>query len=64
MKWFQIIIAEGLLHQNHPKLYSYSLKYDETPDYSKIVFLMKKALMGLELGPEGIFSRRISSIDS
>ena len=42
----------------------YSLKYDETPDYSKIVFLMKKALMGLELGPEGIFSRSISSIDS
>ena len=38
----------------------YSLKYDETPDYAKIIFLLKKALMDLGLGPGDIFPRNVN----
>ena len=45
----------------------YKLKYDETPDYSYIVFLLKKSAMELDLAPGGIFSpnnniRRLPSV--
>ena len=56
--------AEEFCRQNKSKFLSealdhiYSLKYEETPDYSKIIFLLKKGLMDMNLGPGGIFARR------
>lgn len=41
---------------------AYSYKYDQAPDYVKLQFLLKKALLDMNLTPDGRFSWQRGSI--
>lgn len=42
----------------------YNIQYEEEPDYTFIVFLLKKALMDLDIAPGGIYSSNDNSFNS